>query len=136
MAKAPARQVAALCWRKRRGAVEVLLITSRETRRWVVPKGWPMEGLKDYNAARVEAFEEAGVEGRVARRPIGSFRYAKREEGESFPVRVAVYSFEVQREKKNWPESRERKREWFDVEGAATRVQEPELKAVIRALER
>jgi 8-oxo-dGTP pyrophosphatase MutT (NUDIX family) len=132
---AEARQVAALCWRRRKGVPEVLLITSRETRRWVVPKGWPMRGLKDWNAAKREAFEEAGVEGRVVRKPIGTFHYVKREEGDAFPVRVVVYALEVKREKKNWPERSERKRVWFDVEGAAIRVLEPELKAIIRFLE-
>jgi hypothetical protein len=72
------QQVAALCWRKRKDGVEVMLVTSRETRRWVIPKGWPMEGLTDYNAARREALEEAGVEGHMKREPVGQFFYEKR----------------------------------------------------------
>jgi 8-oxo-dGTP pyrophosphatase MutT (NUDIX family) len=132
---AKARQVAALCWRRRKGLVEVLLVTSRETKRWVIPKGWPMEGLKDFNAAKIEAFEEAGVDGRVARKPLGRFRYGKRKPDTVVPVRVEVYGLEVRRTKRSWPESKQRRREWFSVEGAAMRVQEAELKAIIRSLE-
>ena len=62
----PAQQIAALPFRKRRGKVEVLLITSRETKRWVIPKGWPMAGLKDFTSAKREALEEAGVTGQIS----------------------------------------------------------------------
>ena len=90
MAERTLQQVAALCWRRRKGTVEVLLVTSRETRRWVIPKGWPMDGLADYNAARREAFEEAGVEGHMRREPLGTFFYEKRGKKEVLPVTVTV----------------------------------------------
>jgi 8-oxo-dGTP pyrophosphatase MutT (NUDIX family) len=134
MAKRAVRQVAALCFRKRRGKVEVLLITSRETQRWVIPKGWPMPPLKDYNAARREAFEEAGVEGRVRRKKFGSFTYAKLRLKDSLAIRVDVYLLEVERERKSWPEMGERKRRWCDVDEAAHRVHEPLLRKLIRSL--
>ena len=71
-------QVAALPYRKRRGRMEILLITSRESKRWVIPKGWPMEGRTDYNAAKQEAFEEAGVKGRIGKMQLGHYIYTKR----------------------------------------------------------
>ena len=134
MGKRPARQVAALCFRKGKGRVEVLLITSRQTKRWVIPKGWPMPPLKDYNAARREAFEEAGVEGHMLRKKFGSFSYAKLRLKDSLAIRVDVYLLEVDREKKAWPEMGERKRRWFGVDEAAHRVQEPQLRKLIRSL--
>ena len=66
-------QVGALIVRRRRGSCEVMLITSRDTGRWIVPKGWPMRGKPDDEAAAQEAFEEAGVEGEISRDPVGSF---------------------------------------------------------------
>jgi 8-oxo-dGTP pyrophosphatase MutT (NUDIX family) len=134
MGKRPARQVAALCFRKRKGQLEILLITSRQTKRWVTPKGWPMPPLTDYNAARREAFEEAGVEGRMTRKKLGSFGYAKLRANDSLPVRVDVYLLEVKREKTTWPEMGERKRRWFDVDEAVHRVHEPQLRKLIRYL--
>lgn len=134
MGKRPARQVAALCFRKQKGKVEVLLITSRETKRWVIPKGWPMPPLTDYNAARREAFEEAGVEGRMRRKKFGSFSYAKLGAKASLTIRVDVYLLEVEREKKTWPEKHQRKRRWFGVDEAAHRIQESQLRKLIRSL--
>ncbi|MFT3674153.1 NUDIX hydrolase [Aestuariivirga sp.] len=128
---APLQQIAALCWRKRKGAVEVLLVTSRETRRWVIPKGWPMEGLADFNAARREAFEEAGVEGRMRREPIGQYFYEKRGKKEVLPVTVTVYALEVVRKLKSWPEAKERERSWFSPHDAMLRVAEPGLKDIL-----
>lgn len=134
MAKRPARQVAALCLRKRKGRVEILLITSRQTRRWVIPKGWPMPPLKDYNAARREAFEEAGVEGRMRRKKLGGFGYAKLRAADSLGIHVDVYLLEVERERSSWPEMHERKRRWFKADEAAQRVHEPALRKLIREL--
>lgn len=128
---APLQQIAALCWRKRKGAVEVLLVTSRETRRWVIPKGWPMEGLADFNAARREAFEEAGVEGRMRREPIGHYFYEKRGKKEVLPVNVTVYALEVVKKLKSWPEAKQRERSWFSPHDAMLRVAEPGLKDIL-----
>lgn len=128
----PLRQVAALCWRKRRNTFEVLLVTSRETRRWVIPKGWPMEGLADFNAARREAMEEAGVEGRMRREPLGEFSYEKRGKKKSWPVTVTVYALEVEKKRKAWPEMNERARSWFSTHEAVLRVAEPGLKTILR----
>ncbi len=127
------RQIAALPWRKRKGRIEVLLITSRETKRWVIPKGWPMDHLIDSNAARREAFEEAGVSGHIRRKAVGHFDYKKMmKDGPGVDVRVGVYSLEVTDELKSWPEKRERNRQWFSVDDAVWHVTEAGLKDIIR----
>jgi 8-oxo-dGTP pyrophosphatase MutT (NUDIX family) len=129
----PRIQYAALPWRRRDdGRIEVLLITSRETRRWVIPKGWPMKGLKSPKTAAREAYEEAGVKGDVAKKKLGEYHYEKRlRTGELQHVRVAVYPLEVKAEAKTWPEMAEREKLWTTAEEAAPLVDEPELKALI-----
>jgi 8-oxo-dGTP pyrophosphatase MutT (NUDIX family) len=135
MAKAPLAQVGALPWRRRRGRIEVLLITSRETRRWVIPKGWPMPHLIDSNAAKQEAFEEAGVSGRVRRKPIGRYLYDKvRRDGTRQRCQITVYALAVDAQWARWPERNERTRSWFTAREAAKRVQEPGLKAILARL--
>jgi 8-oxo-dGTP pyrophosphatase MutT (NUDIX family) len=122
--------------RKRRGKWEVLLITSRETKRWVIPKGWPMVGLKDYNAAKQEAFEEAGVQGRIGTTALGHFDYHKRlKTGAERHCRVEVYPLKVFAMKRNWPEKQQRTRAWFPVEEAAKKVGEAGLKLLISTLQ-
>jgi 8-oxo-dGTP pyrophosphatase MutT (NUDIX family) len=135
MGKGGNQQVAALPWRRnRRGDIDILLITSRETKRWVIPKGWPMEGLKDFTAAKREAFEEAGIDGHVTREPLGHYTYLKRRKsGEAPEVRVTVYALEVKALLDRWPEKGERKRKWFSIADAAKAVHEPELSALIMA---
>ena len=134
MANESARQVAALPWRKRRGRLEVLLVTSRTTQRWVIPKGGVMPHLVDMNAARQEAFEEAGISGRMKRKPLGTYTYAKRTASAMMMQHaVKVFAFEVQRELSNWPERRQRKRQWFRLEDALKKIGEPSLREIIRA---
>lgn len=112
-------QVAALPFRKRHGRMEILLITSRETKRWVIPKGWPMEGRTDYNAAKQEAYEEAGVKGRIGRIELGHYIYRKRlNSGELGTCRTVVYPLEVEKMLSSWPEKKERFRSWFAVDEA------------------
>jgi 8-oxo-dGTP pyrophosphatase MutT (NUDIX family) len=127
------KQIAALPWRKKKDRVEFLLVTSRETRRWVIPKGWPMEHLADYNAARIEAFEEAGIKGHVRRDAFGTYDYGKRmKDGSTLSCRVHVFAMEVTETFKKWPEKSERKRDWFSVEDASWHVDEQGLKDLIR----
>lgn len=109
----------------------ILLVTSRDTGRWVIPKGWPMRHLVDSNAAKREALEEAGVLGCIRRDPVGHFTYAKRMGNISRACRVAVYGLHVQRELQDWPERHQRRRQWFDRVEAASLVQEPELVSLI-----
>jgi len=132
--RAERRQVAALCWRRGKQRLEILLVTSRETRRWVTPKGGRMPGLTDARAAAVEALEEAGVEGRVADHPIGTFRYLKwLRRGEGRWCVVSLYPLEVTVEHDTWQEQHERTRQWMSAEQAASRVNEADLAALIRA---
>lgn len=127
------RQVAALCYRTS-PRLEILLVTSRETQRWVTPKGWPMPGRADHIAAAVEAFEEAGVDGVVGDRSLGVFRYDKMlRTTEIREVTAALYAVEVVVLRADWPEKGQRERQWFTPAEAAEAVQEPALAALILA---
>jgi len=129
------RQVAALPVRKTEaGSLEVLLVTSRDTGRWVLPKGWPSRRLKDKDAAAREAKQEAGVVGKISSKPIGNYRYRKLEGQNSRLVEVSVYILRVQKEKRRWREQTERERRWFSVAMAARRVRERRLKLLLKAL--
>ena len=126
-------QIGALCWRKdASGSLQILLITSRDTGRWVTPKGNRMPGLTDPLSAAEEAFEEAGVRGPVSKVPLGSFHYDKRLTGKARrSTEVMLYPLEVQTEFDDWDEAHERTRRWFAPVAAAEAVDEPELKALI-----
>ena len=130
------RQVAALPWRRGADGIEIMLVTSRETRRWVTPKGGRMAGLTDAQAAAQEALEEAGIEGRITDSPIGTFRYLKmlKRRAPRWCV-VAVHALEVQVEHETWHEQAERERVWVSRDEAVRRVDEPDLKALIAAFE-
>jgi len=126
-------QYAALPFRIEASQVWILLITSRGTQRWVVPKGWPMTGLKPQEAAATEAAEEAGIIGEVEDRPAGSYRSDKRLKGEaSMSVEVIVFPFRVQAQAEDWKEQHQRRFEWFRYQKAATLVAEPALRHIIR----
>jgi 8-oxo-dGTP pyrophosphatase MutT (NUDIX family) len=131
-------QVAALPLRwDGQGRLRVLMVTSRDTGRWVMPKGWTMVGKKPWRAAEIEALEEAGVTGHVSRIPIGAYRYDKiMEGGDSVPCRVTLFPMIVQSVKRRWKERRERKRRWFSVKGAARAVDEPDLVEILAELEK
>jgi 8-oxo-dGTP pyrophosphatase MutT (NUDIX family) len=125
-------QYGALCWRLVAGTVEVLLITSRDTGRWVIPKGWPMPGLSPEAAAAQEAWEEAGVQGQINPLCIGRYGYQKCLSAEaSVPCAVAVYGLRVEDLAKTFPEVKERRRQWFPLAEAATLVAEPDLSVII-----
>lgn len=128
-------QVAAICLRQRKGQREVLLVSSLGTGRWVVPKGWPMKGRSLAGAALREAWEEAGVRGRVRHEGLGSFFYDKKRR-EGFSQRCEVRSFLVETESlaERYPEAGRRERVWLLPEVAAERVEEPELQDLLRSL--
>lgn len=130
------KQIAALPIRfNKKGKLQVLMVTSRETRRWVVPKGWPMDGEAPWRAAEIEAMEEAGVTGTIAETKIGTFRYKKRmADGSVVRCKVALYPMEVEKLRKRWPERHQRVRRWFSPKKAARRVREPQLQEILRAL--
>jgi len=116
---------------------QFMLITSRETRRWVIPKGWPKKGTSPRHSAAREAFEEAGVVGAVAKRTIGSFSYEKRmRNGGVVVCEVRVFPLEVTRQNKQWPEKQERVAKWLSASQAVEKVKEPMLGEIILRLAR
>src|SRR5712692_6742109 len=129
-------QYGALPYRVSTGSrAEFMLVTSRETRRWIIPKGWPKKGKSPHHSAAREAFEEAGVVGAVGRRPVGSFSYEKRlKNGGSIECEVRVFPLEVKRQNKQWPEKQERRVKWLSASKAAEKVKEPMLSEMIRRL--
>lgn len=130
------RQLGTLCWKRKDGRVRILLITSRETGRWVIPKGWPKSGTSDADMAGQEAWEEAGVSGEVAPLAIGTFDYTKvvsRDLDGQFalPCRVEVYAVKVKSLARKFPEAKQRERAWFSIRKAASLVAEPQLAEII-----
>ena len=114
--------------------LQVLVITSRDTRRWVIPKGNPMPRLKGFETAANEAYEEAGIEGELLETPIGHYHYEKgRARGEEIPAFVTVYPLKVTRQHYDWPERTQRTIRWVEPRKAAMLVDEPELKDLIRS---
>ncbi|KQS91151.1 MULTISPECIES: NUDIX hydrolase [unclassified Rhizobium] len=140
MFRRPVRmQCAALCYRfKKKTAIpEILLITSRDTGRWVIPKGWPMEGKLCHEAAAREAYEEAGVKGEAGAERIGFYMYDKgMDHGLKVQCMVQVYPIVVLDMLKNFPEKGSRKMEWVTFDEAANRVAEPMLKDLILNFEK
>jgi 8-oxo-dGTP pyrophosphatase MutT (NUDIX family) len=129
-------QFGALCIRRRDPArLEVLLITTRQTRRWTIPKGWPIKGLAPHKVAEREAWEEAGVKGRAKKWPLGRFTYVKTlQDGTSLPAFVEVHLLEVKRMKHKFPERGERRLVWTTPAEALRMVDEPELRSMFRHL--
>lgn len=137
MLKRPPRlQVAALCYRTTGSGTDVLMITSRGTGRWILPKGWPIEGLDGAQSALQEAWEEAGVrEADVESEPLGFYHYDKGlSDGSAIPVKCDVYLVRSATLSDEFPERGQRERDWCGLELAATRVREPELQALLRSL--
>lgn len=131
-------QFAAIPFRvsKKKGGdrVEVLLVSSRDSGRWIIPKGWPIDGMTPADAAAHEVWEEAGARGRIYEDCVGLYSYNKwLDEELSLPVIVAVFALEVEKLDDVYPEAEERKRKWVDLKKAAARVDEPELKTIFEA---
>lgn len=128
-----AMQVGAICRDMISG--EVLLISSRGTGRWVIPKGWPMAGRSLAEAAAQEAWEEAGIRGTIREGELGRFTYGKaQDEGFSIPVETRVFLLEAERISDDYPEAGQRRRRWFPPQEAAEKVVEPGLSRILRAL--
>lgn len=124
----PAAQIGAVCWRLRKGQAEVLLVTSRDTGRWVIPKGWPIAGLTPQAAAEREAWEEAGVQGKISPLCLGQYCYEKLLPHQvALPCAVQVFPLRVQSLRASFPERQERRRKWFTAEAASLLVAEPDL---------
>lgn len=136
-AQRPQHQYGVIPFRIRKDRVEIMLITSRNARRWVVPKGWPIGRKPPRQVARIEALEEAGLEGRLGKQPVGFFHYLKRiDSGAVVLCRVEVFTLAVRRQRKTWLESHERTRRWFPSEHAIELVREAELKELIATVAR
>jgi 8-oxo-dGTP pyrophosphatase MutT (NUDIX family) len=129
------RQIAAMPVRRTSlGEIEVLLLTSRGSRRWLIPKGWPIRKISLGASAAREAYEEAGVHGEIRpERPIGTYRYVKSMPSGSLDIGVDVFVLHVERQAEEWPEQAERETQWFSPEQAAELVGEPELAAILRS---
>ena len=127
-------QFGALCYRIIDGKIQVLLITSRRTQRWILPKGWPENGMTPGESAANEAMEEAGVTGKINERPLGVYYYEKTaENGENYPCIVTIYALKVKKTWADYQEKSERRRKWFSQKGAAKRVLEPDLALLIKS---
>jgi 8-oxo-dGTP pyrophosphatase MutT (NUDIX family) len=131
-------QYAALPYRRTADShTEVMLITSRETGRWVIPKGWPNEQQPPCACAAREAREEAGIVGEVGTEPIGSYSYQKRlKSGVVVTCEVHVFPLRVERQQKSWREKGQRQAQWFLPKTAAEVVQERRLRTMLRSFPR
>lgn len=134
----PALQVAALPWRQRKGRTEVLLVTSRRTRRLILPKGWPMAGCTLARAAEIEAMEEAGAYGTAGPVPLGFYRYDKLLDAPQrpvlLPVQVTVFPLRVRLLMPQWKEAAERNRLWIRPGEARSVIGDPGLAALLARL--
>lgn len=129
-------QVAALPWRIGDRGVEFLLVTTRTTKRWVIPKGWTMDGKADHEAAAIEAYEEAGVNGTMNATTVGTYSYVKiLRNGTTRFLRVNVYALQVKDVLDDWPERAERDRQWVSKQQAVEMIGEAELLPVIVAFD-
>ena len=129
-------QAAALAYRATAdGEPEILLVTSRETRRWILPKGWIENDVKPYETAAMEAWEEAGVRGRVKKKPIGSYTYEKRlNNGDHALCQVTVFALKVTTQLDEWPEKNERERRWVSLDQGANLISEGGLVKLLLGL--
>jgi 8-oxo-dGTP pyrophosphatase MutT (NUDIX family) len=127
-------QYGALCFRYSDGdgEIEILVITSRDSGRWIVPKGWPMKGKQPHEAAAIEAWEEAGVRGKVRKVPVGHYTYLKeRNDGKVVPCVVDLFQVEVKETRAEFKEQGQRRLDWVSPDEAARRVREIELKLLL-----
>jgi 8-oxo-dGTP pyrophosphatase MutT (NUDIX family) len=133
--KSPLPQVAALPVRRKiDGDLEVLLITSRARNRWIIPKGWPIKGKKRHESAAQEALEEAGISGRIHKKPVGSYVYRKRRQNNFDWCSVEVYLLDVERQSDWWREKGQRKVVWVGPHEASNLTDEPGLRAIFLKL--
>jgi len=128
-------QFGALCYRVKNDKIQILLITSRTTRRWIVPKGWPVDKATPYEAALTEAWEEAGVKGKIKGNTVGIYSYVKRDDRTKSPCVVVVFAVKVRKLSNTYPEVQQRRRKWVSRKKAAKMVDEPELKQLLRSFD-
>lgn len=125
-------QFAALCYRIVDGKIQVLVITSRGTGRWIIPKGWPIDAKTPAKSAAIEAYEEAGAEGKSFDTCLGVFSYTKTVGADAgLPCLAMVFPLKVKKMHTRYPEKHERKRKWVSIKKAAKLIDEPELRQII-----
>lgn len=128
-------QYAALPVMTRKGETLVAMVTSRETKRWIIPKGRPEKGMKPHAVAAREAFEEAGLKGETERRPFDAFDSVKRlNSGVEIPCVIQVYLMRVERVLEDWPEKAQRERRWVTPAEGARLAGEPGLARILLRL--
>ena len=123
-------QSGAVPFRRGKDGVQILLITSRSRKRWVIPKGIIEPDLSPQESAQKEAFEEAGITGKIINKTLGKYAYKKW----GGTCTVQVFLLEVEEILEDWPEAFFRTREWISVEEASKRVDENDLKKIIQAI--
>ena len=125
-------QSAALCYRVETGQPRILLVTTRKARRWIIPRGWLINGLSPSQTAAREAWEEAGVPGACGTESLGRFAYVKNRPGKASALcLVDVFPLQVKRLETRFPEADERRRKWYSPKKAARRVASPDLAALL-----
>jgi 8-oxo-dGTP pyrophosphatase MutT (NUDIX family) len=130
------KQIAALPFRTKSAKLRILLITTRGKRRWSVPKGWPMRRKQPHRAAAVEAYEEAGLLGRISAKAIGRFKHSKGKGKHKRVLDVTLFPLKVKKRHKHWPERGQRRAVWLRPSEAARRVDRPELRRLLRRFAR
>ncbi|MGV6838681.1 MAG: NUDIX hydrolase [Planktomarina sp.] len=129
-------QFAALCFRCKGDKLQFLLVTSRRRQRWILPKGWPENGKTPAQSAAIEAYEEGGVIGKAYDISLGVYGYSKiHGPNAGLPTVVMVYPIEVTKTKKKYPESRQRRRKWYSRKAAMARVDDPQLRKIIKTFD-
>jgi len=128
-------QFAALCYRYKDDKLQVCIVTTRKTGRWILPRGWPTHNKSAHDGAAIEAYEEAGVKGRVYPNAVGTYAYDKPIDDGLAPVLVVVYAIHATNVAKKWPEKGERKRRWLSLKKAASKLQEPGLKHIVASFD-
>jgi len=130
------KQFAALPFRLEAAQLRILLITTRSKRRWSVPKGWPMLRKRPHRTAAIEAYEEAGLRGKIGRRPLGRFKHSKRKGKRKILCEVKLFPLEVTKQHAHWPERGQRELVWLPASEAARRVHRSKLRRLIEGFAR
>lgn len=125
-------QFAALPFRIVDDGVQILLVTSRRSKRWILPKGWPENGMTPAESAAKEAWEEAGVMGQPYDMCLGVYSFEKAYNALELPVMGLVFPLKVKQVKRSYPESNQRRRQWFSPKKAASAVEPAELKRILK----
>ena len=124
-------QLAALCYRYKADKLQICLVTTRGSGRWIMPRGWPTHKCTPAKGAAIEAYEEAGVTGTAHPNAIGAYSYDKPLGDSVSPVMVVVYAVHVTDTAKTWPEKKQRKRKWMSPKKAASKIAEPGARQIV-----